>query len=220
MQRVPEPELMDEKLQAKAYAEADFSEPHNQFIEQIKLTFTHEPQGLILDLGCGPADISIRFANAFPNTIVHGLDGAKAMLDYGYQAVEKADLSHRVELYQGLIQSADLPLSDYDGIISNSLLHHIHDPKIFWQAVKQFSHPRSFIFIMDLMRPEDESQLQELVLTYAANEPEILQRDFCHSLMAAFTPQEIEQQLIDAELGYLDISVTSDRHCIITGIRQ
>ncbi len=32
MDRIPEPELMDEVEQARAYAAADFSEPHQAFV--------------------------------------------------------------------------------------------------------------------------------------------------------------------------------------------
>ena len=36
-----------------------------------------------MDLGCGAADISIRFAKAFPNYQIDALDGAEAMLAEG-----------------------------------------------------------------------------------------------------------------------------------------
>lgn len=36
MQRIPEPDLMDDDAQARAYAEADFSEPHENFIALFK----------------------------------------------------------------------------------------------------------------------------------------------------------------------------------------
>lgn len=215
MKRQTEPELMDEAEQAKVYAEADFSEPHNQFIEQFKHRMPIEVNGFVLDLGCGPADISIRFAKAFPNCIIHGLDGAQAMLTLGREAIQKADLAHRVELYQGLIQDSDLPLQQYDVVISNSLLHHIHQPQVFWQAVKIYSHANTKVFIMDLMRPETEAVAEDLVQEYAKSEPEILQRDFYHSLKAAFTSDEIRAQLGEADLRHLQIDVISDRHLIV-----
>ena len=37
MRRIPEPELMDDAEQAKAYAEADFSEPNQRFLELFRL---------------------------------------------------------------------------------------------------------------------------------------------------------------------------------------
>ena len=39
MKRISEHELMDDVSQAKAYAEADFSEAHNAFVEYFKVRF-------------------------------------------------------------------------------------------------------------------------------------------------------------------------------------
>ena len=56
-----------------------------------------------------------------------------------------------------------------------------------------------------------------LVEMYAAAEPKILQQDFYNSLLAAFTLEEINEQLNQAELP-LSINKTSDRHVFISGI--
>ena len=67
MERQPEPDLMDEEEQARAYALADFEAPHENFVELFKQRFAGEDiTGDVLDLGCGPADVSIRFARHFP----------------------------------------------------------------------------------------------------------------------------------------------------------
>ena len=65
MKRIPEPELMEEEAQARAYSEADFASPHDAFVGHAARVFSSETQGEILDLGCGPADISVRFARRF-----------------------------------------------------------------------------------------------------------------------------------------------------------
>ena len=67
MQRIPEPELMDEFDQARAYAAADFSEPNERFVELFLATFPGFDRGTILDLGCGPGDIALRLAGRLPD---------------------------------------------------------------------------------------------------------------------------------------------------------
>ena len=42
MERIPEPDLMNDPEQALAYAQADFEEPHNQFVELFKNRFPEE----------------------------------------------------------------------------------------------------------------------------------------------------------------------------------
>ena len=87
MDRISEPELMDDVEQARAYAAADFSEPHQAFVEHFRQRFADCNPKQVLDLGCGPADISIRFARAYPQCTLTGVDGAAAMLALGRDAV-------------------------------------------------------------------------------------------------------------------------------------
>ena len=104
---------------------------------------------------------------------------------------------------------------EYEIILSNSLLHHLHDPTVLWQLVKR-AKGDPIIFIMDLMRPKNVHVVNELVHKYAKEEPEILQRDFRNSLKAAFTPEEVILQLEYAKLESLKVSIASDRHIIIS----
>jgi ubiquinone/menaquinone biosynthesis C-methylase UbiE len=219
MQRITEPELMNDEAQALAYAQADFDEPHNMFIHIFKDTFPdNKVSSHILDLGCGSADISIRFARAYPDCEIDGLDGAPRMLAQGQLAIQKAQLQDRIFLLEGVIPGVNLPRDNYDVIISNSLLHHLHEPDVLWKSIKQFGSSGSRVFVMDLMRPESEEVAREFVDLYASDEPEILRKDFYHSLRAAFSPAEIQSQLDVAGLPQLEIKILSDRHVAVSGI--
>ena len=219
MQRITEPELMNDEAQALAYAHADFDEPHNMFIQTFKETFPEvEVSGYILDLGCGPADISIRFAQSYPDCEIDGLDGAPRMLACGKLAIQKAQLQDRIHLLEGVLPGAGLPRDNYDVIISNSLLHHLHEPDVMWESIQKFGHSGSRVFIMDLMRPKSEDLAKEFVDLYARSEPQILQDDFYHSLCAAFLPEEIQSQLASAGLSHFEVKILSDRHVLVFGI--
>ncbi len=217
MKRLLEPELMEDESQVKAYAEADFEIPHNEFIQRL-ISFVDCPgfSGTALDLGCGPGDISCRFAKAFPLSKVHAVDGSSPMLNYAKSAITP-DLSERISFLQGQLPDIMLPQSSYEIIFSNSLLHHLPDPQVLWQTIKKYSRPGTRIIIMDLLRPAGIKDVQTMVNNYAANEPEILQRDFYHSLLAAFSLTEIKAQLAQADLD-LHIEKISDRHVFITGV--
>ena len=69
---------------------------------------------------------------------------------------------------------------------------------------------------MDLIRPKNSNQVEELTNQYAENEPEILRRDFKNSLKAAFTIDEVKLQLYDAGLKELSVRAVSDRHMVIS----
>jgi trans-aconitate methyltransferase len=216
MERQLEPELMEDADQVKAYAEADFEIPHNQFIERLK-DFVDQPHfsGTALDLGCGPGDISIRFARAFPFSNVDAVDGSKAMIDYANTLPDA--VRQRISFIHGRLPFVTLPQTNYEIIFSNSLLHHLPDPYILWQSIKTYAKPGTHIAVMDLLRPDSIEEAQTMVDTYAADEPEILRCDFYYSLLAAFTLEEIGSQLMEAGLN-MSIVQISDRHVFIKGI--
>lgn len=218
MQRIPEPELMDDVHQAQAYAYADFSESHEHFVSLFTRKFPELPvKGTVLDLGCGPADVSRRFARAYPECRIHGIDGASNMLRFGRQANQQARLADRIELFEVCLPCESLPQPAYDVLISNSLLHHLHESMVLWRSLRQAARPGSAIFIMDLMRPPTLPMARDIVAKYAEHEPAVLRQDFLASLCAAFNPDEIQAQLLEARLDTLHVEVVSDRHLIIHG---
>lgn len=206
MERIPEPELMDDPEQARAYANADFSEPHQAFVERFAQCFPrHRPQR-VLDLGCGAADITIRFARAYPDCELNGVDGAPSMLMLAREAIARAGLEHRIHLSEARLPASALPRRTFDTLISNSLLHHLHDPQVLWRTVAEHAAPRAPVFLMDLCRPVSRKQAEQLVVTHAGTEPEVLKRDFFNSLLAAYRPEEITAQLAQAGFSHCPAS--------------
>ena len=154
MQRIPEPELMDEFEQARAYAEADFAEPNERFVGYFETEIDPPRSGVVLDLGCGPGDIVLRLARRHPGLVVHGLDGSAPMLEFGRARLDaEPELQSRVRFVEGILPGATLPLPRYDAVVSNSLLHHLHDPLVLWRAIRGLGAPRAPVLVMDLCRP-------------------------------------------------------------------
>lgn len=209
---------MDEAEQARAYALADFAEPNARFVGYFETTYPDLRTGAVLDLGCGPGDIVLRLAARHPGLVVHGLDGSAAMLHYASERLHQSpELGGRVQFVEGLLPGATLPLPAYDAVISNSLLHHLHEPRHFWAAVREAGAPGAAVLVMDLFRPASEQAAWAIVEQYSGDEPEVLKRDFFASLCAAFEPAEIRRQLQDCGLDTLDVQTCSDRHVLVTG---
>lgn len=219
MKRVAEVELMEGDDQARAYAEADFSEPHNNFIALFQQLFSsYKINGYVLDFGCGPADIAIRFAKAHESCIVHGIDGSEAMLFYGKQAIERSpEIQNRVKLFHKTLPTESLLNSKYDVIICNSLLHHLANPQILWDTIKCYANSNAPVFVMDLKRPDSQNEARILTDKYTSDEPEILRNDFYNSLLAAYEIDEVKDQLKIARLEKFCVKQVSDRHLIVYG---
>jgi trans-aconitate methyltransferase len=217
MKRIPEPEeLMDGTDQALAYAEADFSASNNLFIDLFQQLHPDDFSGKALDLGCGPADIPIRFAHRYPLACIHALDGAQTMLDLAQQAIDGENLSARISLHCQYLPASGLD-RDFDALLSNSLLHHLHNPGDLWQTIRNCASSSAAVLVMDLLRPESAQQVEELLATYASDAPGVLRQDFEASLYAAYTLDEVDAQLASSSLQGLEVRQVSDRHLAVMG---
>jgi 2-polyprenyl-3-methyl-5-hydroxy-6-metoxy-1,4-benzoquinol methylase len=216
MNRILEPELMDDPEQALAYARADFVEENQGFVDRFLRYFPELTTGHVLDLGCGPADIPIRLAKALPGCRMTAVDASGAMIRLAQEAVRAVGLADRIALCCERVQSLTLP-EPADAVISNSLVHHLPNPLQFWHGLRKLAKPGACVLVMDLLRPESPEAAEAIVSRYAEGEPAVLKRDFYNSLLAALTEDEVAAHLAEMNLSRLLIDVVDDRHWVVSG---
>lgn len=206
---------MTDDVQCQAYASADFGVSNQAFVdivhERIPATATK-----VLDLGCGPGDVMIRLARACPSLKITAVDGSPAMIQLAQTAIEECGLSMTISALQGYVPGLPLSVGYFDAVLSKDFLHHLPDPMSLWHEVRRLIKPGSFICVMDLRRPDSPQAAQKIVDVVTADEAEVLRIDFYNSLLAAFTPEEIHDQLKAASLN-LDVTLSGDRHMLIQG---
>lgn len=208
---------MDSLEGAEAYARADFSEVNASFVSRFMEEHPAAGPRRVVDLGCGPAGIPIRLARAELGCRVTAVDASPAMLALARRALESAGLSGRIALLEGRVPDLALEAGSFDAVISNSLLHHLPDPAVFWSEVLRLGRPGAALFVMDLFRPASEEAARRIVEEASSDEPPRLKEDFHNSLLAAFTPAEVSAQLSDAGLRDLSAEVISERHWLVSG---
>ena len=216
MQRTLEPEIMDNPENVLAYAKADFSSVNQKFVDDLIKKYPDIK--IILDLGCGPADIPIRLAQALPKVHITAIDASKKMIESAKVAVKKAKLNKHITLIQAYLPGIPFKSKTFDAIISNSILHHLPNPNVLWEEIKKLGKSGSAVFVMDLLRPDSPAKAKEIVKQYSGNEHPVLKEDFYNSLLAAFTLDEIKEQLKKANLTNLNAETISDRHWLVTGV--
>jgi SAM-dependent methyltransferase len=219
MKRVTEPELMDDAEQARAYHEADFSVAHGERVAIFRQMFPGlEPDGAVLDLGCGSGDVLLRFARAFPRARFTGVDGSQPMLELAAGELRRhADLQRRVQLWRAILPSSELPQADWQLVMSHSLLHQLHQPQVLWRTIREAAPPGCAVFVADLRRPATAADAARIVAERSAGEPDVLQQDFFNSLCAAFEPAEVCAQLDAAGLAHLCVEPVGDIHLVVYG---
>jgi len=205
MERILEKEVMDETENASAYANADFNDVNQTFIDKVLSLSNPCDTPFALDIGTGPGEIPEKLLDSRPDWHILATDMSKPMLNH-------ATMSRNLLFLQSDAKRLPIPDRCITFLFSNSLLHHLPDPLPFWNECRRVLNPRGTLLVRDLYRPEESSQAREIVEAYAADEHTVLKEDFYNSLLAAFTPEEIEHQLDRAGLDEATVELVSDRH--------
>ncbi|MGB3403688.1 MAG: class I SAM-dependent methyltransferase [Microcoleaceae cyanobacterium] len=210
MQRILEPEVMDTVAEAVEYDSMDFTTVNTAFA-QVAIDLC-PPQGTLLDLGTGTARIPILIAQNSSQLNIIGIDLSENMLKIGRENINRAGLNDRIKLEK--VDAKSLPYLDqqFEGVISNSIIHHIPDPLLCLTEIKRVLKPNGSLFLRDLLRPETEEIRDDLVKQYAADCNDHQRQLFSDSLQAAFTLEEIEQMILQAGLTGVRVYQSSDRH--------
>ena len=218
MQRLPEPELMTESGQVRAYAAADFTAGDARTLDLIETLLAADQAGpgpmRIVDLGCGPGNITLRLAQRFPQASVIGVDGSQAMLALAQSRAQAMGLP--VAFRCSTLQ--ELELAPVDLVVSNSLLHHLHDPALLWNVTRRLALSGCRVLHRDLRRPASLLEVHQLQQRHLPHAPAVLIQDFCASLVAAFEPDEVRRQLQGAGLAQLSVAPEGDRYLVVSGL--
>jgi ubiquinone/menaquinone biosynthesis C-methylase UbiE len=204
MDRILEPEVMDTWLEATAYDAMDFLAVNTAFAtDAIAL----DPYAIkILDVGTGTARIPILMCEQQPQYLITGVDLAQSMLIIGQRNVAEAGLTQRIRLER--VDSKRMPYPDleFDMVISNSLVHHLPEPLSFFGEVSRLVRPGGALLIRDLIRPENDRIVNELVADIGREYDRHQQQLFHDSLKAALTLAEV-QELID-RVGLINVNLS------------
>jgi ubiquinone/menaquinone biosynthesis C-methylase UbiE len=213
MNRILEPEVMDTWLEATAYDAMDFVSVNAAFAtDAIDL----DPHAIkILDIGTGTARIPILMCQQRPQYLITGIDLAQSMLIVGQRNVDEAGLNQRIRLER--VDSKRMPYPDleFDMLISNSLVHHLPNPLSFFEEIKRLVRPGGAILIRDLIRPDNDATVNELVAKFGGNYDTHQQQLFHDSLKAAFTLAEVQGLIDRVGLSQVKLSQSSDLHWTI-----
>jgi len=208
--RVLETEVMDTLEEALEYDSMDHSEVNQRFVDDFVRAGGHP--GVILDLGCGTALIPILLAEKLPSSRIIAVDYSQNMLFIGRQHLAEKNLSSSVTLLRADAKRLPFAEATFSQVVSNSLIHHLADPKIAFNEAYRVTRPGGLLFFRDLARPTDKATLNRLVQLYAGNANTHQQQLFADSLAAALTVEEVSALVADFALAEHSLTMTSDRH--------
>lgn len=238
LKRTLEPEVMDSEEDAREYNRMDHSAVNTQFVDQLlefmaankkRMPVASDPEindlddpdivSGILDVGTGTALIPIELCQRNSLVRVMAIDLAVSMLELAIRNIDVAGLRNQIQLEQ--VDAKDSGFEDemFDAVISNSIIHHIPEPRLTVAEMLRTTRTGGVIFVRDLMRPESAKAVDLLVETYAGQESDYSRRLFGESLHASLSLDEMRDLVAEFDCDPASVTATSDRHWTWATIR-
>jgi ubiquinone/menaquinone biosynthesis C-methylase UbiE len=208
--RILEPEVMDSPEEAHDYDAMDHQEVNRTFVADFLKVWDGENP--VLDLGTGTAQIPIELCLQDNRARVFAVDLAEHMLALGRENVSRANLEVRITLEKCDAKSLSSADGQFAAVVSNSIVHHIPDPRRVLKEMVRVLRPGGVIFVRDLLRPADQETLQHLVDTYADGANDHQRQMFADSLHAALTVDEVRELVTPLGFAASNVVQTTDRH--------
>lgn len=219
MERVLEPEYMDTEEEARDYGSMDHSGVNQQFAEDLLAALDVAGRSgpvRLLDLGTGPGDIPLRLLHMRPELEIVAVDAAATMLDLARNAAADHPAGRQVQWQQVDIKMLPFADGSFDGVFSNTVLHHIPRPEEMLAEARRVTAAGGLTFLRDLYRPADLATAEALQQSVCGDAPAAHQQLFLDSLKAALTLGEIRQMASTQDWDSLRVEMTSNRHWTLT----
>ena len=210
LERVLEPEVMDTYEEARDYDSMGHQKVNTLFVQD--LLASGEIGIDVLDVGTGTAQIPVELCRQNEECRVIAIDMAAHMLDLARFNIEVDGFTQRIYLQQIDAKDMNFEQDMFDCVISNSIIHHIPQPRLVLQEVIRVARPGGLLFFRDLMRPESGEEVSRLVEMYAGDENPHQKQMFDDSLRAALSLEEIREMVTNLGFQGDSVQATSDRH--------
>lgn len=218
LERVLEPEVMDSPEEAQDYDSMDHSQVNQSFVDDLVAVGAVE--GDVLDLGTGTAQIPIRLCDQVQGCRVMAVDMAVNMLELARYNIEVAGHIDRITLAKVDAKGLQFEPGMFDVVMSNSIVHHIPEPMDCLKQAVMVTRDGGRLFFRDLMRPNDQASLDQLVETHAGDDNDHQRKMFAESLHAALTVEEMQHLVVKLGFAADGVKATSDRHWTWSAVKN
>lgn len=183
---------MDEADEVEAYAsaaaQAYLDSLDNLFVEQVLSVGLQS--GWLLDIGTGPGAIPLKIAQRCPELKAVGIDRSPRMIRTARRAAAQQGLTDRVSFMVGDAYRLGFPDACFDLVISNSLLHHLHDPLTPLDEMARVAKSQGVILLRDLSRPS-RLAFSWHVRWYGRHYSGLMKKLYIDSVRAAYAGDEL-----------------------------
>jgi len=149
-------------------------------------------EGTFLEVGSGPAFVSIEVARRIPRVQIIGLDISETMLGIGIRNVAEAGLTGQITLRPG--DAAKMPFDDaeFDFVVSSGSLHHWSKPMEVFDEIYRVLKLYQPALVYDVRKDTPKEKVDEFSRHIKSR---FMRWGLRHSVGESYTQQGIEELL-------------------------
>jgi ubiquinone/menaquinone biosynthesis C-methylase UbiE len=154
---------------ARAYdrgVQAAFRDVFPALVEDLLTEMKDVRRGL--DVGCGPGQFTILFAERLPNAEVWGIDLAPTMIDLARQHASESSAAARLHFEVADVARLPFPSDHFDSVVSSGSIKHWPDQAAALREIHRVLTPggRAFIGEMNRLAPPAAIETQRTRLRH------------------------------------------------------
>lgn len=161
-------------------------ESYTEIAQSVATVIT---KGTFLEVGPGPAFISIEIARRIPKVRIIGLDISETMIDIGRQNVAEAGFSEQITFRSGNATAMPFGDGEFDFVVSSGSLHHWSKSVEVFDEIYRVLKPDQLALVYDVRKDAPKEKVDEFSRHIKSW---IMRWGLRHSVGESYTQKDIE----------------------------
>jgi len=148
--------------------------------------------GKLLEIGPGPAYVSIEIAKRLPKVEIIGLEISDTMIEIAKKNAKEHEVSEKITLKKGDASKMPLEDSEFDFVITSGSLHHWKKPTQVVDEIYRVLRPGCRALVSALMKDAPKEKVDDFANKI---DSKLMRWGLKHSFKESYTARQIEQMI-------------------------
>jgi len=159
--------------------------------------------GKLLEIGPGPAYVSIQIAKRLPKVEIIGLEISDTMIEIAKKNAKEHEVSEKITLKKGDASKMPLEDSEFDFVITSGSLHHWKKPTQVVDEIYRVLRPGCRALVSDLMKDAPKEKVDDFANKI---DSKLMRWGLKHSFKESYTARQIEQMIKSTHFREIEIT--------------
>lgn len=159
--------------------------------------------GKLLEIGPGPAYVSIEIAKRLPMVEIIGLEISDTMIEIAKKNAKEHEVSEKITLKKGDASKMPLEDSEFDFVITSGSLHHWKKPTQVVDEIYRVLRPGCRALVSDLMKDAPKEKVHDFANKI---DSKLMRWGLKHSFKESYTARQIEQMIKSTHFREIEIT--------------